>query len=237
MEHLTDKIQEYIEGQLRGEELAAFENHLQHDEEFRNLVKLQQEIHEILHNRLNSGESDLRQTLFHAENQTRSSQRTLFNRIKPIIGVASAACVLIIGYLFLFNPASDLYDLPTMQSEIVRGQESNEQYEEAVKLYNHKSYFESRELLNRLLEKEPDVVQYQYYAALTYLGEENWSKATDELRKIADGQSIFNNEAKYYLAVSLDKQGMKAEAISVLKTIPNQGELGKKVEKLIDKLD
>lgn len=237
MEHLTEKIQDYIEGKLQAEELAEFENYLKQDAELRNLVNLQKEVNDILNRRLTSDEADLRDTLFHAENAVRYPQKSLYQRMKPFVILVSAACVLIIGYLFLFSPQSDLYNLPTMQSEIVRGQEANEQYEEAVKLYNQQSYGESREVLNTLIEKEPTVVQYQYYAALTYLGDQKWQEGSEKLRTIAEGKSVFKDEAKYYLAISLDKQGKTSEALSLLKTISNRGEIGNKAQKLIEKLD
>jgi len=238
MEHLADKIQDYIEGQLQGEELLEFEQHMQQDTDFRNLVHLQSEVHEIINRRLSSNEEDLRETLFHAETEVRViEQRSIFSGFKPFFTIVTAACVLLFGYLFFFNTNNTLYELPAMQSEIVRGQESNIQYEEAVKLFNEKSYTRSREILNSLIASEPDIVQYQYYAALTYLGEENWSESRDKLTPIAEGLSIFKDEAKYYLAVSLEKLGNKAEAITILKSIPTQGQLGEKAEKLLNKLD
>lgn len=238
MEHLEDKIEDYIEGQLQGEELLEFEQHMQQDTDFRNLVHLQCEVHEIINQRLSSSENDLRETLFHAETEVRViQQRSVFSRIKSFLTVATAACVLLFGYLFFFSTKNTLYEMPAMQSEIVRGQESNVQYEEAVKLYNEKSYTRSREILNSLIASEPDIVQYQYYAAWTYLGEENWSESRDNLTPIAEGLSIFKDEAKYYLAVSLEKLGNKAQAITILQTIPVQGQLGEKVEKLLKKLN
>ena len=236
MEHLVDKIQDYIEGQLQGQELIDFENHLQKDNEFRNIVNLQREVHEIIHRRLTSNEDDLRATLFHAENEIRQPHQTFLYRIKPFMAIASAACILLVGYLFFFNSTSDLYDLPVMQSEIVRGKESNEKYEEAVKLYNQKSYAQSRQILNDLISDEPEVAQYQFYAALTYVGEENWKEGVDKLKLMANGSSIFKYEAMYYLAVSLVKEGKREDAITALKSIPTQGELGKKAEKLLQKL-
>ncbi|MCA5006432.1 tetratricopeptide repeat protein [Sphingobacterium bovistauri] len=237
MEHLADKIQDYIEGHLEGQDLIEFENHLNQDIEFRNLVKLQKEVHGILNKRLTSGESDLRESLFLAENKMKYRKKGIFQRLQPLMAVASAACLLFAGYLFLFSPSDNLYELPSMQSEIVRGQESNEQYEEAVQLYNKQSYAESRAILNILIEKEPDVIQYQYYVGLSYLGEQKWLEASEKLTTIAEGQSIFKDEAKYYLAVSLDKQGKTSDAIALLKMIPSQGDLGKKAEKLLKKMN
>lgn len=238
MEHLADKIQDYIEGQLQGEELLKFEQLMEKDTDFRNLVHLQSEVHEIINRRLSSNETYLRETLFHAETEVRFKRnRRFLVAIRPFLAVASVACVLLFGYLFFFNTNNALYELPDMQSEIVRGQESNNQYEEAVKLYNEKLYSQARAILNSLILAEPEVVQYQYYAALTYLGEENWAESKEKLTLIVEGHSVFKDEAKYYLAVSLEKLGNKQEAIALLKTIPSQGQLGEKAQQLLKKLD
>lgn len=235
MEHLTERIQDYIEGLLQGKELEDFENQMQQDVDLRNMVNLQREVYQIINQRLNSDEENLRESLFYAENEVRMSKKTLSWR--PLMAIASAACILLVGYLFFYTSSSTLYDMPIMQSEVVRGQEAKTDYEQAVELFNNKSYAEAREKLNTLVALEPDVIQYQYYVALTHLGEKKWTEAIRQLKVIADGESIFKYEAKYYLAISLDKIGEKQEAINVLKEIPQDGKLGEKAHKLLKKLD
>lgn len=237
MEHLSDKIQDYIEGNLTGAELLEFEQYLDIDVDFKNLVMLQSQVHDIINKREHSQEFELRKTLSEVEGNFRKPEKSLFVRLKPLIGVVSAACVLIVGYLFFVRTNTSLYELPNMQSEIVRGQESLSPYEDAVKLYNNKSYTQARDILNELIVKEPGVVQYQYYAALTYVGEERWGEATLKLQDIVNGHSIFKEEAKYYLAVSFDKSGNRKEAIRILETIKTDGELGKKAAKLLKELN
>lgn len=237
MEYLTDKIQDYIEGNLQGEELQEFETQLANDTEFRNVVALQKEVHAILNKRLNSDEGNLRQTLTEQSNIFRNQPNVKVRNLKPWYAIAAVACVLIFGTLFFFNPSNDLYDLPTMQSEIVRGQESNVTYEEAVWLFNQKSYAEAQVALEALAVEDPSVIQFQYYAALTYIGEKNWNAAVSKLETIASGKSIFADEAKYYLAISYDKLGKDAEAIDVLQRISSSGSLGQKAKKLLDKLN
>src|SRR5690606_24347450 len=135
------------DGLLDGDELQAFEQKLREDEDFRNLVYLQREVNDIIHKRVNSGEQDLRISLRAAEQETRSHDGAtpLIKKIKPLIAVVSAACLFVVGYLFFTNSNSSLYELPAMQSEVVRGEEAVARYEEAVRLYNAKSYKESRD--------------------------------------------------------------------------------------------
>src|SRR5690606_446162 len=211
MEKLTDKIQDYIDGLLDGDELQAFEQKLREDEDFRNLVYLQREVNDIIHKRVNSGEQDLRISLRAAEQETRSHDGAtpLIKKIKPLIAVVSAACLFVVGYLFFTNSNSSLYELPAMQSEVVRGEEAVARYEEAVRLYNARCYKESREVFNRLIQEEP----------------------------VAFGTSIFQEEATYYMAVCHHKEGNDAEAKRLLQTISSQGKIGEKAKKLLKKID
>lgn len=52
MEDYSEKIQKYIEGQLRGEELLSFEAQLLIDNDLNNMLMLQMEVHQILHSRI-----------------------------------------------------------------------------------------------------------------------------------------------------------------------------------------
>src|SRR5690606_468819 len=161
----------------------------------------------------------------------------LIKKIKPLVAVVSAACLFVGGYLFFMNSNSFLYELPAMQSVVMLGAEAVWGSEEAVSIYNAKSYKESRQMLNQLIQEEPEVVQYQYYAALTYVGEKKWKEALKALEPVAFGTSIFQEEATYYMAVCHHKEGNDAEAKRLLQTISSQGKIGEKAKKLLKKID
>src|SRR5690606_20363143 len=128
-------------------------------------------------------------------------------------------CLFVVCYLIFKININSQYELHAMQSEVVRGEEAVARYEAAVRLYNAKSYKESRKMLNQLIQEEPEVVQYQYYAALTYVGEKKWKDALKALEPVAFGTSIFQEEATYYMAVCHHKEGNDAEAKRLLQTI------------------
>ncbi len=238
MENKADKIQEYIDGLLTGDELAQFEKWMADDEELRQEVHTQREVQGIIVNRLTSNEDALRANLQHARALRQSGRKSVVNLYRVYLPVAAAACLLIFFSIFyLYTNDSYLYDLPAMQSEIVRGQEENVSYENAVKAFNAKSYEEAREMLYTLIEADSSVVQYQYYAALTYFGEQNWSLIIPELTPIAEGGSIFADEAKYYLAIAYHRIDQHEEARELLRMIPREGKLGEKAGKLLEVLE
>ncbi|HMR20270.1 MAG TPA: hypothetical protein PKA53_13285, partial [Sphingobacterium sp.] len=157
---------------------------------------------------------------------------------KLYLPIAAAACLLVFFGLFLFRGGDHaLYELPQMQSEIVRGQAGDVSYEDAVKAFNNKSYGEARTMLNGLIASDSTVVQYQYYAALTYFGEEDWPSTIRELTAIAQGKSVFADEAKYYLAVAYWKSGETTKAIELANQIPDIGKLGEKTRKLLGEME
>lgn len=235
MENLTDKIQDYIDGLLQGEDLAHFESQMAVDDELRNLVSLHKEVHTIINRRLDSKEDELRSNLANARAHVSTAPKS--NKIfKLYMPIAAAACLLVFFSIFYFGKDDGLYDLPTMQSEIVRGQTGNVTYEDAVNAFNNASYIEAREMLHTLITQDSMQIQYRYYAALTYFGEENWSSSIEELTPLAEGKSIFADEAKYYLAVSYLKIDQRSNALEWLDRIPFEGKLGDKKAKLLKEI-
>lgn len=237
MENLSDKIQDYIEGNLKGEELSYFEEQMTQDKELFNLVALQREVHEILNVRVHdTGEKNIRATLKEVNELYRTSGSSN-SRLKRWMPIVAAACLLIFGALFFMNRSSSIYELPVMQSEVVRGMEENVSYEDAVKAFNNKMYTDARNMLISLTKEEPDQIQYQYYLALTYVGEKQWQESVLALTPIATGQSIFANEAKYYLALAYFETNEKNKALTLLQEIPQSGKLGEKAQKLEEKMN
>ena len=236
MENRIEKIQDYIDGLLVGEELVQFEQQMREDDDLRQEVNLQKEVQGIIQGRLDSNEEPLRANLRNARTLSQSGQRST-KVYKLYLPIAAAVCVLIFFSLFFLKTNDgSLYDLPAMQSEIVRGQEENVSYENAVKAFNDKSYTEARSMLQSLIATDTMIVQYQYYAALTYFGEGNWPQAIQDLSPIAHGRSIFADEAKYYLAASYSKTHQNEKAIELLNDIPKRGKVGEKADKLLKEL-
>jgi len=247
MSSYDNKIQDYIDGLLTGEELTAFEQRLASDEELRELLTLHREIGDIVRKRENADTEALRANLKSAEIAVRAAEdgpqsdkekldvpRVIrFRRYLPAVAAACAVLVLTIYYL---RPVEDLYSLPTMRSEIVRGEPSEDQYEEAVVAFNTEDYAKAGTILRSLAEQDTADTQYRYYSALTAIGLEDWSAAIAGLEPIAAGTSVFADEAKYYLAISYHENGNTAEAIRVLEEITDAGETSRKAKKLLRKL-
>lgn len=236
MENLSEKIQNYIDGHLEGNDLIQFEAQLAVDIDLRNMLALQKEVQEILNKRVVNKEMELRSTISSVSNNFRHDPNVKVINFKKIVTILAAAAVLIIGSLFVFNGSNELYEMPLMQSEIVRGQEENISYENTVKAFNNRNYAEARVQLESLLKDTPDEIQYAYYLGLTYLGEDNWKLAINKLDPVASGQSVFADEAKYYLAIAYFKNDQPKVAKELLNSLVADDALGKKAKKLLEEI-
>lgn len=238
MESFSDKIQDYIEGTLTQEEILAFENQLHIDSDLRTMVKLQREVHDILNSRINSTEVELRNTLAEVELKTRyGAVRNVIN-FKKIISIAAVFLVISFGTLWFYKTnENSIYELPIMQSEIVRGELSNSSYEDAVLLFNTSKYNEAQLILKELISKDSTVIQYQYYYGLCFIGDHKWDAAISSLHEVANGESIFADDAKYYLALAYYKLDKLNEAHQYLNKISDESNLADKILKLKKKID
>lgn len=238
MDNLSDKIQDYIDGQLEGNDLLQFEAQLAVDKDLYNLLTLQKEVHDILEKRVVNKEMELRATINTVSNNFRHNPSTKVVELRKIIYYAVAVCALIVGSVFFFNRSNNLYDLPLMSSEIVRGHEESVSYETAVKLFNNKDYMTARIQLESLLgQQEIGQVQLEYYIGLTFIGEKNWQSAIQELEPIALGHSVFAEEAKCYLAIAYLEKGDSEKAKQLLNELSAEGDLGEKAKSLLKKIN
>lgn len=234
MDNQIEKIQDYIDGQLTGNELLEFEAQLVVDNDLRNLLALQKEVYIILNKRVVHKEIELRATISASSNNFRYDKNAKVINLKMITSMVAVVCFLIIGSFFFFNKTNDLYDLPLMNLGIVKGQEENISHEKAVKAFNNKDYKGARTHLESLLLIVPHQIQYEYFLGLTYAGEDRWVLASEKLASIAKGESIFADLAKYYLAVSYFKSGENVKAKVLLKELGDKNELGMRAQKLLE---
>lgn len=237
MKTREELIQEYIDQVLSPEDKIAFDQLWERDETFREEVKLQEQVQQLLTDRLSHDERALRHSLQVAEKQFREPNKVVSFKKWIIPIVAAAACLFILGRLFLFAP-SGYGELPQMRSEIVRGDENsaNSKYEDAVKAFNSKDYASSTTILKQLVQQEPAVLQYQYYLGLSMLGEKKFKEASIQLMPLADGESIFHQEANYYLAVAYYESGQMEKAKNRLEKIVETSKIHAKAQELRKKL-
>lgn len=236
MKSREELIQDYIDNVLSAEDKRQFDILYENDAEFRAELRLQEELTEVVRRRLSSEEETLRANLVEVETTHRKGK--LISWKQWLIPLAAAACVLIVVKFIFFQSDTALYALPEMQSGVVRGNQNNEanDYERAVEAFNAKDYRKSTSILLDLYQTDQTILQYQFYLGLSLIGEKKFDQATRYLSPLADGESVFRQEANYYVAVILTESGRREEAKKRLSDIEQSAKIYDKAQKLLDKI-
>jgi len=236
MKTREELIQDYIDQVLSPADKQLFDTLYESDAEFRAELKLQEEMTNLLSRRLSSEEETLRTNLKKVETTYRKGKVILWKQW--LIPLAAAACLLIVAKFVFFPSDTALYELPEMRSEIVRGNQNNEadSYERAVEAFNAKDYQESTPILLELHYADKAILQYQFYLGLSLIGEKKFDDAQKYLLFLADGESVFQQEASYYLGIALMESGQTEQAKQRLSNIDPSSKIYERAKKLLDSI-
>lgn len=238
-----DQVQEYVEGELDGEDLVAFERALATDAALRQEVKLRKEIQSTLAHQEEVADQAVQLSFLLQSKRTKFflggavAKPSITRRLKLWgIGLAAAASIaLILTFTGVFSSAH-YGSLPTMPDYAVRSNQSKEAYSGAARAFNHKNYDEAIDELSALKNSEKNNAIVEYYLGLSYLGKKSYQKAIPHLETIASGNSIYREDANYYLGYAFYKLADDKMALSYLQKVPENSRLLKKAMKLRKKL-
>src|SRR3546814_6772975 len=110
-------------------------------------------------------------------------------------------------------------------------------YQYVATAFNKGEYSMSIELLNTMVAKDSTVVRYRFYRGLSYLGEEKYQQAVRDLKPIADGTSVFVDDACYFTAVALWQLGNQEAAQAYAIRVTEGSAYHKQAVKLQQRLD
>ena len=238
----------YLSGDLSADELNAFNERLNSDEQFQQAFKMYRDLSSHLeHNITNEQESaDFKANLDVISNQ-------YFNKIDDPIGTttdesgksnfykyAIAASVILLLGIFVFNQ----FNTPTYKdynnfepiSLTVRSSD-NAFFNQAEQSFNAKNYEEALVAFNSILEEDFSNLEIQLYKGIALVETNQFEEADDLLKKLSQGNSAYKYKAKWILALSYLKQENKLACIETLKTIPKEAEDYKRVQDLLKKLE
>lgn len=242
-----EQIEKYLNGELEGEELLAFENDLRNDAELAKEVKLYRSIETEMKSAAaeQQEEAELRKSLNNLGDTHFKKKAKLVGMKRTWWYVSAAAASVLIFLLVkpLFNKSFDkdkLYagymkeveGLPESQ----RGNNPDSLYTEAAQLYNHKDYKQALPLLEKLIEQNKEDIQVKLAAGICYMQVENYSPAVSLFDSIAAGTSVYKNQALWMKALVLLKQNKLAECYDQLKLIPADADKYEAAQALLKKL-
>ncbi len=239
MDDFFEHIHDYLDGTLAPADRDRFEHELAQNDRLRAEMEYQRELSDTIGKHLVAAEGlpPLRQTLEqvgrrHFKGRKRSN-RAIF--IRWLIPVAAAACLLAVVDPFGWW-ATDFEALPHMAMQVSRGDSTAETAERAAALFNAGDYAGSTELLEALVAADTTVTRHRYFLGLNYVGLSDDANALRYLQPIADGPSVFADDARYFTALVLLRLGDHAKATHYAGAVPRGNAYYTKAQKLIRRL-
>lgn len=241
-------FEDCLSGNLDENATNAFETRLETDKAFEQSFSIYKDISAHLDHEIGNEEKtmDFRANLdsishnyfskLNAEQEKVETKKT-FSFYKLAI---AASVALLLGF-FVFNqfsgdPSYSDFANYDQISLTVRG-ENDELLKEAETAFNTKNYEEAELLFNQILEQDSNNTEIELYKSITLIETNQFSEADELLKAISEGNSIYKNKAKWYLALSKLKQEDFEACNAVLKNIPEDAEDYEQAQKLLNKLD
>jgi anti-sigma-K factor RskA len=240
-----EQIALYLAGNLNGEALVIFEKKLQEDADFAKEVKLYDEIEKSLAHRVShqDEEKQLRANLTRISKEQISTKRTS-KVISKVISLmhykklfAAASIAILIGFFIYQNktPIYGDYASHEPMEVTVRGNIS-EILVKTQDAFNSQDYTLANIHLSRLAEYYKDNQEIQLYYAITFIETDQPDMAKMILERITKKDSLYKDDAYWYLALLALKQKDYDNCKVNLAKISKESSIYSKVKKLAKKL-
>ena len=241
-------FEDYLSGNLDENATNAFETRLETDKAFKQSFSIYKDISAHLDHEIGNEEKtmDFRANLdsiSHNYFSKLNAQQEEVETKKPFsfYKLAIAASVALLLGFFVFNqfssgPSYSDFANYDQISLTVRGT-NNALLKEAETAFNTKNYEEAELLFNQILEEDSNNTEVQLYKSITLIETNQFTEADELLKGLSEGNSIYKNKAKWYLALSKLKQDNFEACKNVLKNISEDAEDYEQAQKLLNKLD
>jgi len=240
MEKYWAQIQDYIDGLLTAEEKQAFEQELANNRELQEELALQQRLNAVISKQL-AGEQEtqaLKETLQQLTQQyfVQKQPAKVVSFKKAWIALAAAACIAIAVVTTGIFTSPNYEALPEMTTTTTRGTDTDSLYNEAVNAYAKKEYPLAINALNQLMQTDSANAAVRYYLGLSLIGEKTYQRAASILETVANGPSVYKEDAAYFAGLAYYKTGDRVNATQFLQQVPAGSSYYKKAQKLLAKL-
>lgn len=251
-------ISKYINGELTGAELTAFERLLQQDKALADEVNFHKLVDETLaeNYRATSELDDNEQLEFEGilskvmnseeisgstihESETQASSN-IFRKLIPFAALAAAAALLLFFWLGgdsqneNSNLADDYYSQSQYEYSFSTMGHGDNNLIEAEKAYKAGDY---NKAIN-IFKNYPDDLRAQIAKGNAEYNLMKYDEAVKTFEKIRNSKNVsFRNYANWYLALTYLKKDNKNQAIELLKQLPKNADFYKQAQELIKELE
>jgi len=239
-EELFISFENYLNNEMSLDERNIFENQLQNDSKLREQFELFKETNQFLELKFSKESIDFKENL----KKISSNHFSKKTNTKPkVISIQSkwfsiaALLVVFMGIWFLSNPGNPSY-LEYNQHEnanFVERSENNQNVVEAQNYFNAKQYKKANEAFAKIeLNGKTDV---QLFYAISLIETNQFDDANALLQDISKGESVYVNDAFWYLALASLKQKKYVECKKYVTKITDDSEKYNKAQILLNDLD
>ncbi len=223
MQAYFELIEQYEDGLMTAGEKLAFENRLQQEPALQQALQDYRELNNIIgkHAAAEKTLPRLREIL-QKNSDIHFAEKTgakVVSFKKYLIALAAAAAVILIFLFVVPGSSIDNFKVPDMQAVIVRG---DEEVNEAGKLFNEGKYREAIPAFQKALETDSTNSTLQYFYAIALIKVKEYNQAIPLMMQLANGQSAFKNDAGFFVAYALYKNGDVSRAAELAKAVPAQ---------------
>ncbi len=215
----TEKIEQYLDGELTGGELQQFEKELKENEELAAEYRLQKEIRAVLSDK---DTMELREKLINIRNNYKTPERKRRKLVIIYAAAASFIALIFVSYYFIFCESysnDDLYRkyYGHVDSGIYsRGTEVSPEndFNTALKEYENGKYKEAINRFGKISDTSEYYMAASFFTALSFMETQQFGEAIVHFQIIGDNpECVYYEDAVWFSGLCYLKADNTAKAV------------------------
>lgn len=239
-EELYIGFEKYLLNEMTAEEQSEFENKLQTDENFREQFQIYKETTQFLELKFSKEAVDFKQNLKAIGSNHFGKPVTKKSKVISLQSkwFAVAAMLVVFMGVWYFNQSGN----PTFsdynnynEAHFIERSDNNQNLVDAQTFFNAKDYKKASQSFAKIEDlTNPEL---QLYYAISLIETNDYTKASVLLTNISQGNSVYKEEAIWYMALSSLKQKDYKTCKKQLELISQDSEKYNQAQKLLKELD
>lgn len=232
-EERTIKIEQFLDGELTGQDLKDFKLKLQTDYDLAKECKLQKDIR----NTLSEKELNLFRDKIAESGEKYEKRKEVKKKIVVALYSFFTIVIITISSYFIFhktysnNELFDKYYTHYDAGTVTRGQEQSTKdvFELALRKYDNSQYELAIELFDEISDTSSYSINKEYFVGLSYMELKKYKEAITHFTKVTDDEPcIYNDYAIWYKGLCYIKTKQPKEAVMQFKILKNKDSFYKK---------
>lgn len=239
-EELYIGFEKYLLNEMTAEEQSEFENKLQTDDNFREQFQIYKETTQFLELKFSKDAVDFKQNLKVIGSNHFGKPITKKSKVISLQSkwFAVAAMLIVFMGVWYFNQSGN----PTFsdynnynEAHFIERSDTNQNLVDAQTFFNAKEYKKASQSFAKIEDlTNPEL---QLYYAISLIESDDYEKASVLLTNISQGNSVYKEEAIWYMALSSLKQKDYKTCKKQLELISQDSEKYNQAQKLLKELD